>query len=75
MSCTAITLRARFTRCVSRRSQSRLSEGVLRRVTRGVPIHCVLFFELFPAFFMIVSLIIGIALFMANRRADHESSD
>jgi hypothetical protein len=31
-----------------------------------------LFFELFPAFVMLVSLIVGIALFLANRRASDE---
>jgi hypothetical protein len=30
----------------------------------------VLFFELFPAFVAIVSLIAGIALFIANKHAD-----
>ena len=29
-----------------------------------------LFFELFPAFLMIVALVIGIGLFVANRRAE-----
>ncbi|MBI4885909.1 MAG: hypothetical protein HY824_02345 [Acidobacteria bacterium] len=31
-----------------------------------------LFFELFPAFVAVVSLVIGIALFVANRRAPAE---
>jgi len=35
----------------------------------------VLFFELFPAFMLIVSLIAGVALYMANRQADDEASD
>jgi hypothetical protein len=33
-----------------------------------------LFFELFPAFVMVVSLIVAIALFVANRGAPKDSS-
>jgi hypothetical protein len=35
----------------------------------------VLFFELFPAFMMIVSLIVGIWLLIVNQQADEEPTD
>ncbi|HEY5616952.1 MAG TPA: hypothetical protein VIK60_03365 [Vicinamibacterales bacterium] len=33
-----------------------------------------LFFELFPAFVLLVSLIVGVMLFLASRRAPNEST-
>jgi hypothetical protein len=34
-------------------------------------IDCVLFFELFPAVFAVIALIVGVALFAVNRRAQN----